>query len=47
MGTRGVLMGPLLAKWMYNFIVEKKKLCPEIAIDRFETYFSNPRKYNV
>jgi len=44
MGTRGVLMGPLLAKWMYNFIVGGKKLCPEIAIDRFDTYFSNPRK---
>ena len=44
MGTRGVLMGPLLAKWMYNFVVGEKKLWPEIAIDRFETYFSNPRK---
>ena len=44
MGTRGVLMGPLLAKWMYNFVVGGKKLYPEIAIDRFETYFSNPRK---
>lgn len=44
MGTRGVLMGPLLAKWMYNFVVGGKKLWPEIAIDRFDNYFSNPRK---
>ena len=47
LGSRGVLMGPLLAKWMYKFVVEKKKLYPELAIDRFETYFSNPKNIDV
>ena len=47
LGSRGVLMGPLLAKWMYKFVVDKKKLYPELAIDRFETYFSNPKNIDV
>jgi len=47
LGSRGVLMGPSLAKWMYKFVVEKKKLYPELAIDRFETYFSNPKNIDV
>ena len=47
LGARGVLMGPLLAKWMYSFVEEKKKLPPEIAIERFETYFSNPKNQDV
>ena len=47
LGTRGVLIAPLLAHWMYSFLEEKKELLPEIAIDRFETYFSNPKKEDV
>ncbi len=47
LGTRGVLTGPLLAKWMYRFVVEKKKLPSEVAIERFETYFSYPKKQDV
>lgn len=43
-GTRGVLMGPLLSQWLYAYIEDKKELPKEVAIDRFETYFSNPKK---
>jgi hypothetical protein len=28
-------------------VFEKKKLYPELAIDRFETYFSNPKNIDV
>ena len=44
LGTRGVLMGPLLAKWLYQFVEESKELPQEVAIDRFASYFSNPKK---
>lgn len=44
LGTRGVMMGHLLSQWLYTFIERKKELPTEVAIDRFETYFSNPKK---
>lgn len=40
LGTRGVLMAPLLSKWFYEFIEKGKQLPEEIAINRFENYFS-------
>jgi glycine oxidase len=43
LGTRGVLMGPLLANWLFQFIEHQKELPSEVAIGRFETYFSNPK----
>ena len=43
LGTRGVLMGPLLADWLFQFMEYQKDLPSEVAIDRFETYFSNPK----
>ena len=35
LGTRGVLMAPLLAKWLYNSIFEQTDLPTEVQIDRF------------
>ncbi|MGA0273823.1 MAG: NAD(P)/FAD-dependent oxidoreductase [Flavobacteriaceae bacterium] len=40
LGTRGVLMAPLLSKWLYEFIEKGKQLPEELSIDRFENYFS-------
>lgn len=47
LGTRGVLMAPLLSKWLFDFISEKKELPQAVAINRFETYFSSPKKKHV
>lgn len=44
LGTRGLLMGPLLSDWLYQFIEENKELPTSVAIDRFQSYFSNPIK---
>ena len=41
LGTRGLLMGPLLADWLYQFIEENKELPTSVTIDRFQSYFSN------
>jgi hypothetical protein len=38
------MMGHLLSQWLYTFIERKKELPTVVAIDRFETYFSNPKK---
>jgi glycine/D-amino acid oxidase-like deaminating enzyme len=41
-GTRGVLMSPLLSKWLFQFIENNIKLPPEADIKRFEKqYFRN------
>ena len=47
LGTRGVLMAPLLSSWLYEFIDLKKELPDAVAINRFETYFCNPKKTYV
>ena len=47
LGTRGVMMAPLLSKWLYDFIELKKQLPEAVAINRFESYFSNPKKEHV
>ncbi|MDA9037939.1 FAD-binding oxidoreductase [Flavobacteriaceae bacterium] len=47
LGTRGVLMGPLLATWLFQFMEHQKEFPPEVGIDRFETYFSNPKTQYV
>lgn len=42
MGTRGVLMSPLLSKWLFQYIENNEKLPPEADIKRFEKeYFRN------
>ena len=42
LGTRGVLMAPLLSNWLFRFITNKEKLPPETDIKRFEKhYFRN------
>ena len=41
-GTRGVLMSPLLSNWLFRFIENNEKLPPEADIKRFEKqYFRN------
>ena len=41
-GTRGVLMSPLLSHWLFEFIENNQKLPPEADIKRFENkYFRN------
>jgi len=35
LGTRGGLMAPLLAKWLYQFVFEEKSLPQEVSISRF------------
>ena len=47
LGTRGVLMAPLLSKWLYEFIEEGKQIPNEVAIHRFESYFCNPNRKHV
>jgi glycine/D-amino acid oxidase-like deaminating enzyme len=47
LGTRGVLMAPLLAHWLYCFINNQKELPTAVAIDRFESYFSKPKIEDV
>ncbi|MFQ3340581.1 MAG: glycine oxidase [Flavobacteriaceae bacterium] len=47
LGTRGVMMAPLLSEWLYDFIELKKQLPEAVAINRFESYFSNPKKQHV
>ena len=42
LGTRGVLMSPLLSDWLFQFIENNEKLPPEADIKRFEKqYFRN------
>lgn len=43
LGTRGVLIAPMLSKWLLEFIEYKKQIPIEVAIDRFESYFSSPK----
>jgi len=41
-GTRGVLMSPLLSQWLFDFIENKVNLPEEADIKRFEKqYFRN------
>ncbi len=47
LGTRGVLMAPLLSQWLLHFIEERKQIPNEVAIDRFESYFSSPKIKHV
>ena len=47
LGTRGVLMAPMLSKWLYESIHEGKQIPQEVAIDRFESYFCRPNKIHV
>jgi len=35
LGTRGGLMAPLLAKWLYQFVFEEKSLHQKVSISRF------------
>ena len=42
MGTRGVLMAPLLSKWLYEYIENQSKLPEAADVKRFENnYFRN------
>ena len=42
MGTRGVLMAPLLSQWLYEYIENQSKLPEAADVKRFENnYFSN------
>tara|TARA_X000001036_G_scaffold87660_1_gene79709 strand:+ start:827 stop:1894 length:1068 start_codon:yes stop_codon:yes gene_type:complete len=41
LGTRGVLMAPLLSNWLLEFIEERKQIPDEVSVDRFESYFSS------
>ena len=42
MGTRGVLMAPLLSQWLYEYIENQSKLPEAVDIKRFENnYFRN------
>jgi glycine oxidase len=42
LGTRGVVMSPLLSQWLYEYIEGISKLPPEVDIKRFENhYFRN------
>ncbi len=36
LGTRGILMAPLLSQWLYNFSEENNNLPPEVNIGRFK-----------
>ena len=47
LGTRGVLMAPLLSCWLHDFIHLKKELPQAVAINRFEAYFCIPNKSYV
>ena len=47
LGTRGVLMAPLLSQWLFDFIEKDKQIPNEVVIDRFESYFSNPKIKDV
>ncbi len=35
LGTRGIMMAPLLSKWLFQHIEKQIKLPPEVSIDRF------------
>ena len=41
LGTRGLMTAPLLSKWLYEHIINSKKLHNEISIDRFENLYKN------
>ena len=48
LGTRGVLMAPsAFIVGLYDFIDLKKQLPDAVAINRFESYFCNPKKTYV
>jgi len=40
LGTRGLLMGPLLAHWLLQYIDNDLALPPSVTIDRFESYLN-------
>ncbi len=39
LGTRGIMLAPLLSKWLYDYITGEKKLYNEISINRFEKLY--------
>ena len=39
LGTRGVMMSPLLSQWLYEYIEGNFKLPPEVDIKRFENHY--------
>ena len=41
LGTRGLMTAPLLSKWLYEHIINSKKLHNKISIDRFENLYKN------
>ena len=41
LGTRGLMIAPLLSKWLYEYISEGKELNNEVSIDRFEGLCKN------
>jgi len=47
LGTRGVLMAPLLSHWLLEFIEKREQIPNEVAINRFESYFSNLKTKHV
>jgi hypothetical protein len=40
-------MAPLLSQWLFDFIEKDKQIPNEVVIDRFESYFSNPKIKDV
>ena len=47
LGTRGVLMAPLLSHWLFEFIEKREQIPNEAAINRFESYFNNLKTKHV
>ena len=47
LGTRGVLMAPLLSNWLIEFIEKREQIPNEVVINRFESYFSSPKTMHV
>tara|TARA_Y100000741_G_scaffold333468_1_gene290101 strand:+ start:619 stop:1668 length:1050 start_codon:yes stop_codon:yes gene_type:complete len=41
LGTRGLMLAPLLSKWLYEYISEDKELYNEISINRYEELYKN------
>ncbi len=39
LGTRGLMLAPLLSKWLYDYITGEKELYSEISINRFEKLY--------
>ena len=40
-------MAPLLSHWLIEFIEKREQIPNEVAINRFESYFSNPKTMHV